>query len=123
MKIKNILIEEFLRALAIGWGVLLILSMVYRNLGLRSEDVVVLSIFLGLISMVLFTIIRSQTNKSYKVTTQRGWVVLGVITGIVVLLITAVNIALQGFAANNIIGLLAASALIIITIYWGKRRE
>lgn len=39
MKIKQILVEEFLRALAIGWGALLILGLVYRDLSLNSEAV------------------------------------------------------------------------------------
>jgi hypothetical protein len=73
--------------------------------------------------MVFFIILRKRTNKSYKVTTRRGWVVLGVIVGIVVLLITVLNIALQGYDANKLIGLFAAIALIIITVYWGRRRD
>jgi phosphatidylserine synthase len=123
MKIKNILVEEFLRALAIGWGALLVLGLVYQDLGLTSEGVLIFSISLGLVSLVFFTILRKRTNKSYKVTTRRGWVVLGVIVGIVVLLITIVNIVLQGYDANKLIGLLAAIALIIITVYWGRRPE
>lgn len=123
MKIKQILVEEFLRALAIGWGALLILGLVYRDLGLNSEAVLLISISLGLVSLVFFTILRKRTNKSYKVTTRRGWVVLGVIVGILVLLITIVSIALQGYDANKLIGLLAAIALIIITVYWGRRPD
>lgn len=123
MKIKNILVEEFLRALAIGWGALLVLGLAYREVGLTSEAVLLISISLGLFSMVFFIILRKRTNKSYKVTTRRGWVVLGVIVGIVVLLITVLNIALQGYDANKLIGLFAAIALIIITVYWGRRRD
>ncbi|OJX47799.1 MAG: hypothetical protein BGO78_05355 [Chloroflexi bacterium 44-23] len=123
MKTQNILFEEFLRALAIGWGTLLVLGLVYRDLGLTSEAVLLISISLGLVSLVFFTILRKRTDKSFKVTTQRGWVVLGVIVGILVLLITVTSIVLQGYDANKLIGLLAAIALIIITVYWGRRRD
>lgn len=123
MKTQNILFEEFLRALAIGWGTLLVLGLVYRDLGLTSEAVLLISISLGLVSLVFFTILRKRTDKSFKVTTQRGWVVLGVIVGILVLLITVISIVLQGYDANKLIGLLAAIALIIITVYWGRRRD
>ncbi len=102
-----------MRALSILWGAFLILGLIYQDLRLTSENVVLISISLGIVSLVTFTILRIRTRKSYKVTTRRGWVVLSVIVGLVVLMITVVNIVLQGFSADKLMGFLAAIVLIV----------
>ena len=121
MKFTSLLIEELLRALAIGWGVLMVLGLFYKSMGLSSEQVILFSTSMGLFSLILFTFIRRRTGASLKVATRRGWMATGVVMGIVILMFLIGSILLHNFTVNTVIGLVLAVFLIVITAWWGIR--
>ena len=80
MKLRQVLSQEMIRALALGFIVFVFLALVRESLGLSARQ---LFTVLGLIVLgifITFTGLRLKTGRELMASTKRDWIIVGVIT-------------------------------------------
>ena len=80
MKLRQLLSQEIIRALALGFIVFVFLALVRESLGLSARQ---LFTVLGLIILgvfITFTALRLKTGRELMASTKRDWIIVGVIT-------------------------------------------
>ena len=80
MKLRQLLSQEIIRALALGFIVFVFLALVRESLGLSARQ---LFTVLGLIVLgifITFTGLRLKTGRELMASTKRDWIIVGVIT-------------------------------------------
>ncbi len=80
MKLRQLLSQEIIRALALGFIVFVFLALVRESLGLSARQ---LFTVLGLIVLgifITFTALRLKTGRELMASTKRDWIIVGVIT-------------------------------------------
>ena len=80
MKLRQVLSQEMIRALALGFIVFVFLALVRESLGLSARQ---LFTVLGLIVLgifITFTALRLKTGRELMASTKRDWIIVGVIT-------------------------------------------
>jgi len=76
MKIRKILIEEFIRAIIIWWLVFIILSIFYRGGFFSRKTLLITTFALMAVVFVSFTLIRVRTGHLLMVQGALGWSIL-----------------------------------------------
>ena len=82
MKLRQLLSQEIIRALALGFIVFVFLALVRESLGLSARQ---LFTVLGLIVLgifITFTALRLKTGRELMASTKRDWIIIGVISTI-----------------------------------------
>lgn len=118
---KKIIIQELFRALAVFWGVMILLALLTRGLGWGSGLILLLSGGVGLLSLIGFTIIRRVSGRELAVRTRKGWIVTGVILLIVILAINWLVYAPDMPVLDLALRMLISLAVMAAGIWWGLR--
>lgn len=82
MKLRQLLSQEIIRALALGFIVFVFLALVREPLGLSARQLLTV---LGLIVLgifITFTALRLKTGREFMASTKRDWIIIGVISTI-----------------------------------------
>ena len=83
MKFRQLLLQETIRALALGFIVFLFLAIVQESLGLSGGKLLTLSSFIILEIFLTFTTVRLITGKELMARTKRDWMIVGIISFII----------------------------------------
>jgi hypothetical protein len=117
---KKIIIQEMFRALAIGWAAMLFLAyFFYKGLGWSSELVLLLTVAIGLLSFISFTIFRSKSGKELMIRTRRGWITFGEIWGIILLAYFVMVYNRNMSFLDNFFPLLLGFIALAFGVWWG----
>ena len=88
---RQLLLQEIIRAIALGWVVFLFLALIHGSLGLSARQVMTLSGLIALAIFLTFTAIRLRTGRELMARTKRDWTIMGV--GGAILLATYTGVA------------------------------
>lgn len=83
MKLRQLFMQEIIRALALGFIVFLFLAIVQENLGLSGSELMTLSGFIILGIFLIFTTVRVISGKELIAKTKRDWIIVGITTFII----------------------------------------
>ena len=93
MRLRQLLLQEIIRAIALGWVVFLFLALIHGSLGLSARQVMTLSGLSALGNFLTFTAIRLRTGRELMARTKREWKIAGV--GGAILLATYTGVAIM----------------------------
>ena len=92
MRLRQLLLQEIIRAIALGWVVFLFLALIHESLGLSARQVMTLSGLSVLGSFLTFTAIRLRTGRELMARTKRDWTIVGVVGAILLAIYTGVAV-------------------------------
>jgi len=119
---KKIIIQELFRALAIGWGTMILLSFFYKGMGWDSGAVLLIALAVGLLSLVGFTIYRLRSGKDVRIQTQRGWLIFGTVVVFVILVYSIIANDWSTPSLDNLMPIVLSFIVLITGIWWGIRQ-
>ena len=93
MRLRQLLLQEIIRAIALGYVVFLFLALIHGSLGLSGSQVMTLSGLSALGIFLTFTAIRLRTGRELMARTKRDWTIMGV--GGAILLATYTGVAIM----------------------------
>jgi hypothetical protein len=118
--VKKIIIQEMFRALAIGVAAMFLLArFFYKGLGWSSELILLLAVAIGLLSFISFTIFRTKSGKELMIRTRRGWIILGVTWGIVLLAYFVIAYNRNVSFLDNFSPILLGFMALAFGVWWG----
>ena len=118
--VKKIIIQEMFRALAIGGAAMFLLArLFYMGLGGSPELILVLAVAIGLLSFISFTIFRTKSGKELMIRTRRGWIILGVTWGIVLLAYFVIAYNRNVSFLDNFSPILLGFMALTFGVWWG----
>ena len=91
MVLRQVLLQETIRAIALGYVVLVFLGLGRHSLGLSGNQVMALSGLAILAIFLSFTVVRLRTGRELMARTRREWIIVGMVAAIV--LVVAVGVA------------------------------
>ena len=115
MRLRRILLQEIIRAIALSYIVFMFLALVREPLGLSARQLMTV---LGLIVLgifITFTAIRLKTGRELMASTKRDWIIVGVVTIFTIAAIVGISEMLGrvprglGFPWSVVIGVFAAA--------------
>ena len=118
---RTLLIQEMLRAMAIGCLVMIILAGFHQKWGWSLAVVLALANVAGLLSFSFFTTYRCKTGKELLLCTKRGWLITGAVLAAGLLLY--VLVANLETVSISIPFLVAALLLLLASIHWNFHRR
>lgn len=80
---RRLLLQETIRALALGYLVFLFLGLIYTSLGLSARQVVAVSGLATLGIFLTFSAIRLRTGRELMARTRREWTIVAVVGALV----------------------------------------
>lgn len=83
MRLRQVLLQETIRSIALGYVVFLLLGVVYTSLGLSAGQVLTLAGLITLAIFLTFTAIRLRTGRELMARTRREWTIVGVVGAVV----------------------------------------
>jgi hypothetical protein len=119
--VRTLLIQEMLRAMAIGYLVMIILAGFYQQWGWSLAVVLALANVAGLLCFTFFTAYRCKTGKELMLCSKRGWLITGAVL--------AAGLLLYVLVANleaipiSIPFLVAALLILLASIHWDFLRQ
>ncbi len=113
---RTLLIQEMLRAMAIGYLVMIILAGFYQKWGWNLAVVLALANMAGLLSFTFFTAYRCKTGKELLLCTKHGWILTGAVLAAGLLLY--VLVAHLEAVPISIPFLVAALLILLASIHW-----
>lgn len=118
MRLRQVLLQETIRSIALGYLAFLFLGVVYTGLGLSAGQVLTLSGLITLAIFLTFTAIRLKTGRELMARTRREWTIVGVVGAVVLAGFIAVA-ALVGEApwALRFGPLQVATALLVLILF------
>lgn len=93
MKLRQLLLQEIIRAIALGYVVFLFLALIHESLDLSARQVMTMSGLSALGIFLTFTAIRLRTGRELMARTKRDWTIMGV--GGAILLATYTGVAIM----------------------------
>jgi len=93
MRLRQLLLQEIIRAIALGYMVFLFLALIHESLGLSGSQVMTMSGLSALGTFLTFTAIRLRTGRELMARTKRDWTIIGV--GGAILLATYTGVAVM----------------------------
>lgn len=118
---RTLLIQEMLRAMAVGYLVMIILAGFYQQMGWSLALVLALANLAGLLSFTFFTTYRCKTGKELLLCSKRGWLITGAV--LVAGLLLYVLVAHLEAIPVSIPFLIAALLILLASIHWDFRRK
>jgi hypothetical protein len=119
--VRTLLIQEMLRAMAVGYLVMIILAGFYQQMGWSLALVLALANLAGLLSFTFFTTYRCKTGKELLLCSKRGWLITGAV--LVAGLLLYVLVAHLEAIPVSIPFLIAALLILLASIHWDFRRQ
>jgi hypothetical protein len=92
MRLRQLLLQEIIRAIALGWVVFLFLALIHESLGLSARQVMTLSGLSTLGIFLTFTAIRLRTGRELMARTKRDWTIMGVVGAVLLATYTGVAV-------------------------------
>lgn len=80
---RQLLLQETIRAIALGYLVFLFLGLIHTSLGLSADQVFAVSGLITLAIFLSFTAIRLRTARELMARTRREWTIVGVVGAVV----------------------------------------
>lgn len=80
---RQLLVQETIRSIALGYVVFLFLGLIHTSLGLSARQVVAVSGLITLAVFLTFTAIRLRTGRELMARTAREWTIVGVVGAVV----------------------------------------
>jgi phosphatidylserine synthase len=114
MRLRQVLLQETIRSIALGYVVFLLLGVVYTSLGLSAGQVLTLSGLVTVAIFLTFTAIRLKTGRELMARTRREWTIVGVVGAVVLAGFIAVA-AVVG-EAPGVLGLRPLSVLVAVLV-------
>lgn len=124
MRLRQVLLQETIRSIALGYLAFLFLGVVYTGLGLSAGQVLTLSGLITLAIFLTFTAIRLKTGRELMARTRREWTVAGVVAGVVVagsIAAAAIVGQLPGVLGWGPLSVVVAVPVLILFIWLGYR--
>ena len=90
MRLRQLLLQEIIRAIALGYVAFLFLALIHESLGLSGSQVMTLSGLIALGTFLTFTAIRLRTGRELMARTKRDWTIMGVVGAILLATYTGV---------------------------------
>jgi hypothetical protein len=84
VRLRQLLLQETIRSIALGWVVFLFLGLIHESLGLSAGQVLGLSVVIALGIFLSFTAIKSRTGWELMARTRREWIIAGVVVAVLV---------------------------------------
>ena len=120
---KKIIIQEAIRAMAIGSIALMVLANLYSMGLIQSPKLVMYLVAVtALLSFIGFTFFRSKSGKEMMVRTKRGWIIVGMIFGIALLAYFFISYNKNSSLLNNVLPTLLGLIVLATAVWWGVRR-
>jgi hypothetical protein len=91
----------------------------YMGLGWSPELILLLPVAIGLLSFIGFTIFRSKSGKELMIRTRRGWIIFGVIWGIILLAYFVIAYNRNVSFLFNFFPILLGFVVLAFGIWWG----
>ena len=108
------------RALAIGGAAMFLLArLFYMGLGWSPELILLLPVAIGLLSFIGFTIFRSKSGKELMIRTRPGWIIFGVIWGIILLAYFVIAYNRNVTFLDNFFPILLGFMALASGVWWG----
>ena len=89
---RQIVLQEIIRAIALGWVAFLFLALIHKSLGLSARQVMTLSGLSALGIFLTFTAIRLRTGRELMARTKRDWTIIGVVGAVLLAIYTGVAV-------------------------------
>lgn len=118
---RTLLIQEMLRAMAVGYLVMIILAGFYQQIGWSLALVLALANLAGLLCFTFFTTYRCKTGKEMMLCSKRGWLITGAVL-VAGLLVYALVSYVEAIPIS-IPFLVAALLILLASIHWDFRRQ
>jgi len=83
MRLGQLLLQETIRSIALGYVVFLFLGLIYTSLGLSARQVVAVSGLATLGIFLTFSAIRLRTGRELMARTRREWTIVAVVGAVV----------------------------------------
>jgi hypothetical protein len=84
MGLRQVLLQETIRAIALGYVVLVFLGLGRHSLGLSGNQVMALSGLATLAIFLSFTVVRLRTGRELMARTRSEWIIVGMVAAAVV---------------------------------------
>jgi phosphatidylserine synthase len=91
MALRQVLLQETIRAIALGYVVFAFLALVRNSLALSGNQVMTLSGLATLAIFLSFTAVRLRTGRELMARTRREWAIVGMVAAIV--LVVSIGVA------------------------------
>ncbi len=114
MRLRQVLLQETIRSIALGYVAFLLLGVVYTSLGLSAGQVLTLSGLVTVAIFLTFTAIRLKTGRELMARTRREWTIVGVVGAVVLAGFIAVA-ALVG-EAPRVLGFRPLSVVVAVLV-------
>lgn len=119
---KRIVVQELFRALAVFWGVMILLALLTRGQGWDSGLILLLSGGAGLLSLIGFSAYRRLSGRELAVRTRTGWIVTGSIILVVILAINWLAYVPDMPVLDLALRVLISLAVLAAGVWWGLRQ-
>jgi hypothetical protein len=120
MGLRQVLLQETIRAIALGYVGLVFLGLGRHSLGLSGNQVMALSGLATLAIFLSFTAVRLRTGRELMARTRREWAIVGMVAAIVVVVSIGVAATVGQLPRVHRFGPLSivAAVLVIILFTW-----
>lgn len=126
MRTRDVVFQELIRTMALGFIILMFLAVPYRAGFLGLTATYLLAGGLTLACFVAFTLIRLRTGRTLMVQTAAGWAIVAAVTLVLLLVLTSLSVILGNgtdLFPQGIWPVLGGLALIILFTWWGHWRS
>ena len=121
---RQVLLQEAIRATALGWVVFSFLALIHESLGLSGDQVITLSGLATLGIFVTFTAIRLKTGWELMARTRREWTIVGMVAGVVLAVcigVAAIVGQLPSVLRWSLLSVVLAVLVLILFVWLGYR--
>ncbi len=114
MGLRQILVQEAIRAMALGYVVFVMMAVVRNSLGLSGNQVMTVSGLATLGIFLTFTAIRLRTGWELMARTRREWTIVGVVA--LVVLAGSIGVASIVGELPRVLGLAPLSVVVAVLV-------
>jgi len=124
VRLRRLLMQEAIRAIALGYVAFLFLAVIRERLGLSAGQILTLSGLIALGISLTLTAIRLITGWELRARTKRGWIIMGGVTAI--LLASLIGVAAMVGQMPSVLrfgpwSVVMAVLFLILSIWLGYR--
>ncbi len=85
MKLRQVFVQETIRAIALGYVVFVFVALGRSSLGLTGNQVITVSGLATVAIFLTFNAIRLRTGRELMARTRRDWIIVGMVAAVVVI--------------------------------------
>lgn len=124
MGLRQVLLQETIRAIALGYVVFAFLALVRSSLALSGNQVMALSGLATLAIFLSFTAVRVRTGRELMATTRREWAIVGMVAATLLLVfigVAAIVGQLPRVLRFGPLSVVVAALVLVLFIWLGYR--